>query len=125
MRDPDRESKELLGLCRAKLIEARAEALNRLMSLRGALSQQERGGDEVDQSVGLLEENNNLTLTHRLRVHLFEIDSALARIELGHYGLCEETGEPIEPQRLLALPWTRLSIEGAEIRESLNRGYSR
>lgn len=39
------------------------------------------------------------------------------RIEKGTFGKCEETDEPIEPQRLIAIPWTRLSVEGAEIRE--------
>ncbi len=41
------------------------------------------------------------------------------------YGICEETEELIEEDRLLAIPWTRLSIEGAEIRESVNKRYAR
>jgi DnaK suppressor protein len=49
---------------------------------------------------------------------LIEIEFALARIENGQYGVCEETEEFIEHERLLAIPWTRFSIEGAEIRES-------
>jgi DnaK suppressor protein len=61
----------------------------------------------------------------RLRAQLFEIDSALGRIENGSFGLCEETEEAIEPERLRAIPWTRLSIEGAEIRESMNKRYAR
>jgi len=54
-----------------------------------------------------------------------EIEMALGRIENGTYGICEETEEPIETDRLLAIPWTRLSIEGAELRESLGRRYAR
>jgi DnaK suppressor protein len=54
-----------------------------------------------------------------------EIESALARIERGSYGVCEETDEPIEIERLRAIPWTRLSIEGSEIREALSRRYVR
>jgi DnaK suppressor protein len=56
---------------------------------------------------------------------LSEIESALGRIESGIFGLCEETEEPIEAERLLAIPWTRLSIEGAEIRESMNKRYAK
>ena len=41
------------------------------------------------------------------------------------FGICEETEEVIEPERLRAIPWTRLSIEGAEIRESVNKRYAR
>ena len=50
---------------------------------------------------------------------------ALARIEQGCYGVCEETGEIIESERLMALPWTSLSIEGAEIREAINKKHVR
>ena len=39
-------------------------------------------------------------------------------MESGEYGICEQTGEKIELNRLLSLPWTTLSIEGAEIEES-------
>ncbi len=40
---------------------------------------------------------------------LYEIDEALNRIANGTYGVCELTGNPIEPERLLAIPWTRFS----------------
>jgi DnaK suppressor protein len=66
-----------------------------------------------------------LNLNDRLRSQLFEIESALGRIESGAFGFCEETEEPIEIERLRAIPWTRLSIEGAELRESVNRRYAR
>lgn len=36
-----------------------------------------------------------------------EINDALLRIELGEYGLCEECGNPIELDRLEAMPATR------------------
>ena len=54
---------------------------------------------------------------------LLEIEAALHRISAGTYGICEETEEFIEQERLQALPWTRLSIEGAEIREALTKTY--
>jgi RNA polymerase-binding transcription factor DksA len=41
---------------------------------------------------------------------LFEIDEALRRIELGTFGICEMTGEPIELERLRAIPYTRYSL---------------
>ena len=42
---------------------------------------------------------------------------ALARIADGTYGRCEVTGEPIAPERLQALPWTRWSVAAAAQRE--------
>jgi DnaK suppressor protein len=81
-------------------------------------------GDEIDQSVAQLEEYNILITQERMRNQLLEIEFALARIENGEFGICEETNEPIEEQRLLTIPWTRLSIEGAEIRERYKKHYA-
>ena len=49
---------------------------------------------------------------------LFEIDCALGRIRDGVYGFCEETGRPIPPERLRAIPWTRFCRLAAEAHES-------
>jgi RNA polymerase-binding transcription factor DksA len=40
---------------------------------------------------------------------LYEIEQALARIRNGSYGVCELTGQRIEPARLAAIPWTRFT----------------
>lgn len=43
---------------------------------------------------------------------IIEVLEAIRRIERGTYGVCEVTGEPIEPERLEAIPWARYSIRG-------------
>jgi DnaK suppressor protein len=86
---------------------------------------EKNGGDEVDQTVAQLAENHFLISQERMYAQLLEIDQALARIENGTYGICEETEEPIEIDRLFAVPWTRLSIEGAEIQEAMLRKFAR
>ena len=48
---------------------------------------------------------------------LAEINDALGRIELGTYGICEGTGQPIPKVRLLANPWARYCIEYATMLE--------
>lgn len=118
-------SAALLNECKSKLLTTKAELLNRVRDARQDLTREERGGDEADQTVRVLAEAEFLSLHERLRVQLVEIESALARIENGSFGVCEETEELIEPDRLRAIPWTRLSIEGAEIRESMNKKYAR
>ncbi len=40
---------------------------------------------------------------------IYEIDEALNRIRRGGYGICELSGQPIEEERLDALPWARFS----------------
>lgn len=118
-------SESLVKECRGKLLQAKADLLNRVKDVRDDLNFDEKGGDEADQTVRVLAEAEFLTRHERLRSQLAEIEGALARIENGSFGFCEETEEPIEPDRLRAIPWTRLSIEGAEIRESMNKKYAR
>lgn len=115
----------LIKECKTLLLDAKAEVLNRVRNTRQELHIEDKGGDEADQTVRVLAEAETLTLHERLRTQLVEIEMALARIESGTYGVCEETEEIIEPERLRAIPWTRLSIEGAELRESLQKRYAR
>jgi DnaK suppressor protein len=111
--------------CRAKLVQVKSDILNRVKESRHDLHNEDKGGDEADQTVRVLAEAEFLSRHERLRSQLSEIESALGRIENGTFGVCEETEEPIETERLLAIPWTRLSIEGAEIRESLNKRFAK
>ena len=53
----------------------------------------------------------------RLRKLVRKIDKALARIEDGTYGYCEETGDPIGVGRLMARPIATLSLEAQELHE--------
>jgi len=46
-----------------------------------------------------------------------QIDSALARMDKGVYGVCEATGTPISRARLRACPWARYCIEYARRNE--------
>jgi RNA polymerase-binding protein DksA len=62
----------------------------------------ERG--EVDALVGSLRET------------LGDIDNALAKIDAGTYGICEQCGRPIGEDRLEAMPAARLCIECASAR---------
>ena len=118
-------SAKLISECRVKLLNTKAELLNRVKEARGDLNNDDRGGDEADQTVRIFAEAEFLSMHERLRTQLMEIENALARIENGSFGICEETEEVIEPERLKAIPWTRLSIEGAEMRESMHKRYAR
>lgn len=111
--------------CRQKLTLVKQDLLNRMrVSAERFRENNKNVGDEIDQSVAQIEEYNILITQDRIRNQLLEVEFALARIENGDFGFCEETLEPIEQQRLLAIPWTRLSIEGAEIRERYKKHYA-
>lgn len=112
--------------CRTRLLESKADLLNRARQAAREFESRDRGGsDEGDLTMDLLAENAFLSSQQRIQNQLMEIEAALARIEQGSFGICEETEEPIEEERLRVLPWTRLSIEGAEIREALQQRFAR
>lgn len=119
----DEERKKLVEQCKKKLLQVRQERLSGMQRLRSALTT-EIQGDEADMATTLEYQHASLMQREKLIRDLQEIDAALSRIETGTYGYCEETQEPIEPSRLLAIPWTRLSIEGAEIRERNVKRYA-
>lgn len=73
--------------------------------------------DPADRAT--IEEEHALELRTRDRERklLKKVEQALARIESGDYGWCEETGEPIGLNRLIARPTANLSLEAQERRE--------
>ena len=112
--------------CKHKLLQMKMGILNRSRQAAIQFNQIDKAaGDEIDQSSAHQEEHAFLVNQSRLKSQLLEIALALARMELGTYGICEETEEPIEKERLLALPHTRYSIEGAEMRESITKKFAR
>ena len=79
--------------------------------------------DPADRAT--IEEEHALELRTRDRERklLKKVQQALARIESGEYGYCEETGEPIGIPRLLARPTATLSLEAQERRELRQKLY--
>jgi DnaK suppressor protein len=79
--------------------------------------------DPADRAT--IEEEHALELRTRDRERklLKKVQQALARIESGEYGYCEETGEPIGIPRLLARPTATLSLEAQQRRELKQKLY--
>ncbi len=115
--------KQLFEECRQKLIKTKEEHLNGLRSLSEDLTS-EINGDEGDIAQALQQQHTSLVQRKKMMQEIREIDAALQRLEDGSYGICEETEEPIEKDRLLAIPWTRLSLTGAEILERNQKRYA-
>jgi DnaK suppressor protein len=79
--------------------------------------------DPADRAT--IEEEHALELRTRDRERklLKKVQQALARIESGDYGYCEETGDPIGIPRLLARPTATLSLEAQQRREIKQKMY--
>ena len=73
--------------------------------------------DPADRAT--IEEEHALELRARDRERklLKKVEHAIALIDAGEYGWCEETGEPIGIGRLLARPTATLSLEAQQRRE--------
>lgn len=68
------------------------------------------GTDSFEQEFGL-------DLVAEEKKTLVEIQQALKRIDSGEFGICEGLGIPIGKKRLEAIPWTRCSLEYAQLLE--------
>src|SRR5256714_13639631 len=76
----------------------------------------DRASSETDRAI-------ELRARDRQRKLIAKIDEALARLDDGTYGYCEETGEPIALKRLEARPIATLTIEAQERHERREPGY--
>ncbi len=84
---------------------------------------EENQKQQVDQNVSAdvldaaaFEADHNIKLASKQRITMLlnRIDQALHKLEEGTYGYCEETGEPIEVERLMARPIASLSLAAQE-----------
>ena len=107
---------------RQKLLRWRADLLREADGTLASLSQ---GGileaDITDRASVETDRALELRTRDRARKLIAKIDQALARVETGTYGYCEESGEPIGLKRLEARPIATLSIEAQERHERMER----
>jgi DnaK suppressor protein len=79
--------------------------------------------DVTDRATSETDRALELRARDRQRKLMAKIDAALARIEEGTYGYCEETGEPISLKRLDARPIATMSLEAQERKERMERVF--
>jgi DnaK suppressor protein len=107
---------------RARLLEWKEDIL---VESRGTISnlQSETNSlpDMSDRATSETEKSIELRTRDRQRKLISKIDEAMRRLDDGSYGYCEETGEPISLQRLMARPIATLSLEAQERHERRER----
>ena len=115
-------NKNHLEFFRQKLLIWKKELLNEASDTKDDLS--EDGLQRPDIADRAQVESNaaiQLRTRDRERKLISKIDSALRRIDLGTYGYCEETDEPIGIKRLIARPIASLSLDAQERHEKMER----
>jgi DnaK suppressor protein len=74
----------------------------------GNVSFGKRIGDGTTEAV---ERINTTAAARSLAASVAEVDRALAKLDEGTYGRCDDCGRPIPEERLEAVPWTSLCVE--------------
>jgi DnaK suppressor protein len=70
----------------------------------------EGSGDEADAGSKTFEREHELSLANNSRDLLLQVERALARLDQGTYGSCENCGNPIPKARLQAFPKMTLCV---------------
>ena len=71
--------------------------------------------DIADKAVSSYTREFLYSLSDGDRTTLLQIDEALARIDEGTYGACQNCGAPKSEKRLLAVPWAPYCIDCQEL----------
>jgi len=109
---------------RRKLLNWRDEILRSTKeTLQHLHDESAQHADIADRATSETERALELRARDRQRKLIAKIDAALARLDDGTYGYCEETGEPISLKRLDARPIATLSVEAQERHERRERVY--
>ena len=112
MNEPQRE------YFRRRLLDWKDEILRESRETLVALqTENENHPDLADRASSETDRAIELRARDRQRKLISKIDSAMARIDEGTYGYCEETGEQISLRRLEARPIATLSLEAQERHE--------
>jgi DnaK suppressor protein len=109
---------------RKKLLTWREEIIHQTReTLQGLHEDSSQHADIADRATFETDRALELRARDRQRKLISKIDSAIARIDDGSYGYCEETGEPISLKRLDARPIATLSLEAQERHERRERVF--
>jgi RNA polymerase-binding protein DksA len=103
-------------MLRSRLKSERGRLIEELEQLKAsANTTQERGegspfGKMAEEATKTLELEKLSALEKRIREQLVGVEHALHKFEEGTYGLCDNCGQPIDPERLEALPQASLCM---------------
>ena len=67
-------------------------------------------GKREEEATESFELEKRLALEKRIKDQLADVEHALDKFDKGTYGLCDNCGQPIDPERLEALPQASLCL---------------
>ena len=115
-------SAEQLAYFRQKLLTWKDDIVRESRDTMAQLkSSPAREADVTDRASTETDWGIELRTRDRQRKLISKIDAALRRIDMGEYGYCEVTGEPISLARLEARPIATMTVEAQERHERQER----
>ena len=90
------------------------EELEQLMASANPPDERREGspfGKREEEATEALELEKRLVLEKRIKEQLIGVEHALHKYEEGTYGFCDSCGQPIDPERLEAIPEASLCIK--------------
>jgi DnaK suppressor protein len=117
-------NKEQLEFFEQRLLDLRKQTEAHIEEVKQQLAHYEFEPDDNDRASLEEERATMLRIIERESKLLPKIVYSLKQIKEGHYGFCEETGEPIGIERLLLRPTATLSTEAKSLSEAKERHYS-
>ena len=104
------------SILRSRLESERGRLMEELEQLEASASTTEERregspfGKREEEATETLALEKRLVLEKRIKEQLTEVEHALHKFEEGTYGLCDNCGQPIDPDRLEALPQASLCV---------------
>src|SRR3989304_1503308 len=80
--------------------------------------------DFADVAGDTFEREKGLAIESSVQAMLTQVEEALARMDDGTYGICENCGRPIHPARRRAIPYAKLCID-CKAKEERANGIAR
>jgi DnaK suppressor protein len=102
-------TKETLHAKRTEILEQMG-LLEQKPTDHGSISFGKRVGEGTAMAVDRL---SQVAVHDKLQTTLADVDRALAKFDDGTYGRCDVCGEPINDERLEALPWAVTCVKDA------------
>jgi DnaK suppressor protein len=121
MPDKSALSPEFIAAQKKRLEAMRVELLGAENDARDEMNERQGGGAEAgeyEDAAQAMDRKEVLQAKHDVdRPRLANVDRALKKIELGTYGLSDQSGKPIPKNRLEASPEAVLTVDEAAAKE--------
>ena len=119
-KEPALEETRARALLQAERERIEGSLADLVVLLEGELDEIDTDTDLLDDGEMIEDEQVDDALAVQLHAELEAVERAEARLKDGTYGFSTQSGEPIPPERLEAIPWAERTAEEQEHYERIH-----